>query len=312
MPVKGRMPDFFIVGAPRCGTGALYYQLGMHPHVYAPTSKEPHFFVRDFNAPGFFTDLDEYVALYSGAGDARRVGDGSVWSLYSEVAPRLIRESVPDAKAIVMMRDPVELMRSLHARNVVYGDEDISDFAQALAAEPDRQAGRRLPPGGAFPQALLYTRVARLGEQVTRLLESFPREDVHFAVLEDLATDPAKVYSDVLKFLEVDDWQPESFRRYNPNRRERSSLVKRLLYQDRFSLRAMSRALLSPRRRMILRSTSMWRRISRANAPVAERDPLDPILRDQLRDLLAADVALLGEIVGRDLAGQWWGRVSAS
>jgi len=301
------MPDVFIVGAPRCGTGALHKHLGMHPQIYAPAAKEPHYFARDIKAPGFFTDRDEYLALYRNAGEARHVVDGSVWNMFSKVAAPLIRAEVPDAKAIVMMRDPVELMRSLHARNFVFGDEDIADFATALEAEPERAVGRRLPKGGAFPEALLYSRVGRLGEQVSRLLETFPREDVHFVVLDDLEADPVSEYLAVLDFLDVDAWTPQSFDRHNPHRRQRSTLIARAYYGEHWSVRAVARKVLSPGMRMRVRSTALSRRIARANAPTAKREPLDQQLRDRLRQELATDVALLGQIVGRDLAGEWWG-----
>src|SRR4051812_29453240 len=106
---SSRMPDFFIVGAPKCGTTALYEYLASHPYVFMPKTKDPHFFCEDMVGSRHAADLKDYLALFSDAGPDQIVGEASVWYLFSEVAISKIFALRPDAKFIVMLRDPVEV-----------------------------------------------------------------------------------------------------------------------------------------------------------------------------------------------------------
>ena len=140
------LPNFFIVGAPKCGTTALYAYLAQHPDVFMSDPKEPHYFGSDLDFRYRRRPSDQqYRSYFAGAGDRRRIGEGSVWYLYSECAADEIGQAVPDARIIVMLRDPVEMIPSLHSQFVYNGHEDLA-LADALAAEEDRAQGRRIPP----------------------------------------------------------------------------------------------------------------------------------------------------------------------
>src|SRR5262245_27125154 len=126
-----RQPDVFIVGAPRCGTTAMWQYLGDHPDVYMSPRKEPWFFCRDLR----FSDpiprtLDAYLANFAEAREQARVGEASAWYLYSREAATAIKAFSPAARIIVMLRDPVAVMHSLHDLHVYAGTEDIADFAE--------------------------------------------------------------------------------------------------------------------------------------------------------------------------------------
>ena len=150
-----RRPDFFIVGAPKSGTTALYEYLRQHPQVFMSDPKEPNYFGADVErrrTPRI--SLDEYLGYFAGAGDAKRAGEASVRYLHSRTAAQEIAEFAPQGQAIIMLRDPVEMMHAMHGELVYIGAEDIPDFADALAAEDDRRVGRRIPPGANKPVAL--------------------------------------------------------------------------------------------------------------------------------------------------------------
>src|SRR5438093_10106606 len=87
---KIRLPNFFIVGAPRCGTTALYTYLRQHPAIFLPATKEPHYFNIDMNSGGAIRNEEEYLRLFATAGDRARVGEASVYYLSSECAAREI------------------------------------------------------------------------------------------------------------------------------------------------------------------------------------------------------------------------------
>ncbi len=102
------IPNFFLVGAPKCGTTAMFEYLAKHPDVFMPVRKEPMFFARDLDqatsadARYFTRDRERYLALFSGWRGERRIGEGSPWYLYSESAAREIKAFAPEALIMIM------------------------------------------------------------------------------------------------------------------------------------------------------------------------------------------------------------------
>src|SRR5687767_13894655 len=112
---KGK-PNFFIVGAPRCGTTSLTRWLANHQDVYMPAIKVPFHFGTDLDMipKRKFRTLEAYLALYEGATTQLWLGDSTPLYLYSELAAREIRNFDPEARIIIMLRNPVDMMHSMH------------------------------------------------------------------------------------------------------------------------------------------------------------------------------------------------------
>ncbi len=185
----------------------MHSYLGQHPDIYMSPRKEPRWseFVPDLDSGSeadarYFTrDRDEYMGHFSGATDEAVVGESSHVYLPSTEAARLIHEFAPDARILIMLRDPVTSIHARHQQNVWMGREDILDFASALAAESDRRAGRRLPPDTPYVTGLRYREACTMTPQVRRYLDEFGRERLHFALLEDLGARPLETYRGVLE-----------------------------------------------------------------------------------------------------------------
>ena len=292
-------PNFFIVGAPKCGTTALYAYLKSHPDVFMPDVKEPHYFGSDL-AFRYRRRPDErrYRSYFAGADGRRRVGEASIWYLYSTAAAREIREAVPQARAVAMVRDPVEMITAMHSQFVYNGHEDLP-LADALEAEPDRAAGRQIPASANFPAGLLYRRVASFAEQIERYYEVLGRENVHVVVFDDLKADAAATYRCVLEFLGIDPEHRPDFEVVNANKVARSSTFRRLLNDPPEWLRRPVRAALpwSLRRRL-------YRGLVDANIKREPRAPVDPSVLDRLREDMADSVRRLEALLGREL-GAW-------
>ena len=291
--MAGRWPDFFIVGAPRCATTAMYEFLRRHPQIFMSWKKEPHFFGADLPVQSHYVrDEREYLALFAEAGDALRVGEASVWYLFSRSAATEIERAVPDARIIVQLRDPVEVLYSLHGFHVLAGYEDLPDFEAALAAEPERAAGRRPWPSRLPP----YREAVRYAEQVSRFFAVFGREAVHVIIYDDLRSEPARVSAETLRFLGVAPSSATSLRVMNisgqPRIRRLPLALRRLP-----GLVALGRLVLPPRRRL-----AVWRRLRALNTRQTPRPPLAPELRARLRAELRPEVERLEELLGRDLA----------
>jgi hypothetical protein len=279
-----RRPNFFIVGAPRCGTTSMYIYLWQHPEIYVSVHKEPHFFGSDLTRlAGAIHEEDLYLGLFAGAGDHPRVGESSVWYLLSERAPSEIRAFAPDAKIIILLRDPVKMAHSLHSLYTRSGNEDLLVFEEALAAEPERREGRRIPPGAYFPEGLIYTDVVRHAAKVARYLEVFGRENVHCVLLDDLVRDTAAVYRRALEFLGVD-----------PTFEAELDLPRAHQKARMMGIRQLRQTSPEVRSRMQLDQIRLHED--------AIRRPLAESTAAPLRELFAADVARLGGLLDRDLS----------
>ena len=294
-----RRPDFFIVGAIKSGTTAMYEYLRAHPQVFMCVPKEPLFFGRDLSPRYRRMSEAEYLALFSAARPDQRAGEATPLYLGSATAAQEIDAFSPGAQAIIMLRNPVDVMHAQHGQLVATEREDITDFERALAAEPDRRAGRRIPAGAIRPAALLYREMVRFPEQVRRFLNVFGRERVHFIVFDDLVADPGAAYADVLRFLRVDADVQVELAVHNPSQAARSRALQRLIHAPPPVLRS-----LYGRLRGVPLAHRLRDALAAHNARPAARSPMDPRLRRQLSEELAGQVAELGTLIGRDLS-EW-------
>jgi hypothetical protein len=290
-----RLPDFFIVGAPKCGTTALYTYLRQHPQVFMPFHKEPLYFGSDLHHRYGRLTPEEYAALFRGARSNQRVGEASAWYLYSTEAAKEIRAAAPNSQIIIMLRNPVDVMYAQHSQLLFNQQEEIADFAEALAAEEDRVQGRRLPPGPLRPENLFYRRMARFSEQVERYLREFGPSCVHVIFHEDLLTDTPAVYRKTLDFLGVDPEFTPAFAPSNENKRVRSRLIQRLAF-DPPLIRG-----LAPMLRRHPWAHALRNRLLASNSVRTPRREMDLELRARLTREFGPEVRRLSEIVGRDL-----------
>jgi hypothetical protein len=301
------MPNLFILGAPKCATSALYLYLRQHPEIFM-AQKEIHYFGQDlvFKNKGRISRQD-FLEQYSGAGQERYRGDSAIWYLYSETAASEIRAASPDARCIVLLRNPVDVVYSLHSEFLYQGDEDLADFATALEAENDRRLGKRIPSSCNTPWALQYRSVARFGEQLARYRALFDPDQIHIVMYDDLARDAAQVYRDVLRFLGVDEtFQPE-FAVVNPNSVARSGVFRQFLRHPPKPVRAIARKALKSQ----ATRSALGHRLMELNTVRVSRPPLDPAIRDMLQREFSPDIERLADQVGRDLSSWATGRDQA-
>lgn len=285
-----RRPDFFILGAPKCGTTSLAAWLGAHPSVFMPAIKEPHFFNSD-DRQGVASPA-AYARLFAGARDCHAaVGEASVWYLSSAVAVANILRWQPRARFIVMLRNPVEMAPALHAEMVLAGHENVRDFRTAWDLQDQRRRGERLPAFSWAQRRLLYGEACALGAQLERLRAAVPAERVLAILLDDLARAPRREYLRVLRFLGVDDDGRAEFPVHNQARALRHPALTRALFvasqiKNRLGVQLHWR---------------LWDRVLTANATARPRPLPSPDTIALLRRHFAADVALLGELLDRDL-----------
>jgi hypothetical protein len=242
-------------------------------------------------------DKSEYLALFDGAHLEKRIGEASVWYLYSGKAASEIKTFCPRASIIIMLRNPVDVLHAQHSQFLYNGNEEIEDFEEALRAESDRKQGRRIPRGAHFVEGLFYRETVLFSQQVGRFQEHFGRQDIHFIIYDDLKEDPSGVYRETLKFLGVEVGHLPDFRAVNPNKRVRSRLLLGLLQNSVPLVRATMG-------RFLPRETQhgLYKRIRNLNTRWEDRQPMDPQLRRRLQEDFASEIQRLGHLVGRDLS----------
>ncbi len=298
-----KRPDFFIVGAPKCGTTSLAAWLSQHPAIYLSPIKEPHYFNRD----GMYltNTLEDYEALFTEARpEHAAVGEASTHYLYSREAVPGILQYQPDARFIVCIRNPIEMAPSLHAERVWQGVETVADFERAWHLQAERKQGKHIPATiRRDPERLQYGAYCCLGEQVERLLSHACAERVLVLALDDIAGQPQAAYQKALQFLGIDprSYTPE-FTVYNQRKGVRSPLLS-------YTVRRLSQI----RRALgFTRPVNLYGRIqSSINSAEPEKYRLSPALWAELRAYFEPDIRKLERLLGRDLS-QWLVASSAS
>lgn len=198
-----QLPRFFIIGAQRAGTRSLYAELSRHPDVQPARTEEVHFFSLFFDR-GLRWFLSQFPPLAAG----QMTGEASPYYLFHPLAPRRMHAVVPEAKLIVLLRDPVDRAYSHYQLEVRQGYEPLP-FEAAIAAEEERLAGEvaRILDDDTYVsfthQHYSYLARGRYAEQLERWLARFPRQQLLVLRSETMAEDPGATYRRVTDFLSL-------------------------------------------------------------------------------------------------------------
>lgn len=288
-----KKPNFFVIGAPKCGTSSVCNWLGQHPQVFMPSMKEPHFF--NSNDQLCLTrNIREYERLYKGVTQNHQaVGDGSTWYLYAPEAVRNI-EAYTDKKAkyIVCLRNPVDMAWSLHSEMYINGNEPVASFGKAWRLQEERaQEAARLPLSIA-PSHLQYRKSCALGSMLERLYQQVPRARVLVVFLEDMSSRPAAVFHRILEFLELDSRADSvNFNTLNTAKHPRSALVTKTITV----IAALKRSL------GMTVGFGLLKTMKRLNTLHISRPRLSSEIRDAVTSSFAGEIRQIEQLTGRDL-----------
>lgn len=273
------LPNFLIIGAPRCGTTSLYFYLRQHPDVFMPAVKEPNYYWPE----GWERTADairtraEYERLFDRAAGERAVGEATTHILVSPSAPERVLRDLPGVRLVVSLRQPADRAYSHYLHRVRWG----------LESRPVEEA---LVPGNPAYD------FGRYGELLQPWLDRVPRERLHVIVYEELAEDADRVMRDLFAFLGVDASFPVDTRtRHNPSSVPRSLALTRLVWSGiRLARRILPGALLNRGIGGRVLSTT-W-----GNAP-----SFPPELRRRLLGEYRDDIQATARLIGRDLS-RWF------
>jgi hypothetical protein len=302
------MIAFAIVGQPKSGTSALADFLGQHPQICMSMPKEPTYFATDVfeESDAFygsrkyweFRTAAEYEVAFAHCRPGQLRGDASTLYLHSKVAASNLYAANPDLKVIMMLREPVSFMHSLHMQYVNQTLEDEIDFARALAKEELRKSGRCVPPRVRCPSHVFYRERARYSNQLERYYAVFPRDNILAMTMEEFREDNEGHYRRVLELIGVDPEHVPSFAVVHPSTAPRSRRVNQVLNTP-----ALKRALfkvLGP-----VRYGTVKRRVAGLVLREQPRAELPSALERVLRDEFGPEVDQVSRILGRDLRPIW-------
>jgi hypothetical protein len=208
MPKKYLLPNFFILGAAKCGTTSLYHYLRQHPEIYMSPIKEPCFFCDSFQV---VRDPVAYSRLFENAGNLCAIGEASHVYLTNPSSAKTLKTFLPDAKFILTLRHPADRAYSLYHHMRRYGYETIGTFEKALAAEEKRFRSKRFKKNcNQYFYNFLYFRSGLFACQIKRFFDLFDQSRFHILTLDRLKKDPARELSAIYDFLGVKNlFQPE-------------------------------------------------------------------------------------------------------
>jgi len=326
-----RVPDFFIVGAPKTGTTSLYLMLRKHPQIFMSELKEPQYLERgplaspdrasradrasrgqgessgrgEGESSGREDEcpatLEDYLALFQDAAPEQLAGEATSTYLVSHSAADHIADLQPRARIIAILREPASFLRSFHLQCLKVGLEDEKDLRTAISLEADRREGRRVPRGARRPALLQYSEHLRYVEQLERYRARFPAEQMLVLIYDDFQADYRGTMRGVLRFLGVDDTHPIPVRKANQSVSVRSRRMQALVGAIGGSEGRLTSAVktLAPRR-VRYRSYLLRRRLVFKQPPAPDEG-----LMLELRRRFKPEVVALSEHLGRDLVSLW-------
>jgi len=212
--------DFFVIGAPKCGTTSFCDALARHPEICFSRPKEPHFFYRTPLCPAPETNeaYSRECFPHFDPNTHRACGEGTPRILESAEALDRVLETFPDARFLVLVRDPLEMFFSWHGEMLRSFQEDVRDPVKAWRLCGARREGRRVPASCRDPRNLAYDRVCALGSHLDRVMERLDRSRVLVVETERVRTAPGDVLAGTWRFLGVSAVGPSEISALNTAR----------------------------------------------------------------------------------------------
>ncbi len=196
-------PNFFIVGAPKAGTTSLYHYLDEHPEVFMSPLKETNYFSYEatikqklyYKEKGI-SNWNDYQILFENSSDKKAIGEASVSYLFYPEVPQLIKSKFPEAKIIIMLRNPVDRAFSHYQMDYKLGY--VNDSLEKIIFNKNRNAVENL-----FYQQFIL--LGKYFEQVKRYCDTFGAENVLVIFFDDFKNDTVREINRLCRFLGIDE-----------------------------------------------------------------------------------------------------------
>lgn len=287
------LPNFLIVGVQKAGTTSIYNYLREHPQVYMSLVKETNFLEKDWenlppeqqNKNGIVT-LDKYCELFADVKEEIAIGEASPNYLFHyESSAARIKKYVPNAKLIVVLRNPIERAYSDHLMHI----RDAIGY-RSLSEQIKYSSHKSFILRKGFYYAPLSYYFDRFGQ-----------EQVKVFFYDDLCDNPQKFMQDIYQYLEVNEqFEPNTAKKAQVAKIPKNKTINNLLKKNnilRNTATNILKTVMPVETRQRLR-----KRLIDLNSQHKKQVPMSPEERQQLIELYREDVLQLQDLVRRDLS----------
>jgi hypothetical protein len=318
--MASQLPNFFIIGAAKSGTTSLHEYLAQHPEIHMSFPKELNFFSFLDSPPNFsgppgtaddavlnnrlrrekyglsITTWSQYRKVFAGVRSAKAIGESSVSYLYFPQAGRRIRQFIPDARLIAILRNPVDRAYSKYRQLRRDRAESLSRFEQAVAAEEARMRDNWSPAWFYVDRGFYY-------RQLEPYYDLFPSSQIKIIIYDDFTKDPKAIVESIFSFLGVaTDFRVDFSRRYNIS--EVGNVPRNILLYDLAArsswVSTTTRAVLS--KRLLRQVRPIVKKLVIRETNDTEVSPLTDEARQNVMCVFREDIRMLQDLIQRDLS----------
>lgn len=291
------IPNFLVIGAPKCGTTSLYYYLKQHPDVFLPVQKELHYFSyeqlkKNANGPGdsqvlssLCANSNEYDKHYANAGVELAIGDISPSYLYYGVQDR-IQQKLGLVKIVAMLRNPVDKAYSQYM-HLCRDQRETLSFHEALLAEDSRREK-------GWSDIWRYAESSLYADRLEAYMRCFGRKNVYIIFFDEFVSDPQSVMASLFHFLGLNENVPINTREtYNRTGKARSIKLAKFLNQPSSFKSFVKRITPDP-----------WRialRLKMMDYNTGRKEKADDDSIQYLREYFSKDIAQLESLLGKSI-----------
>jgi len=297
------LPSLFIVGSLKAGTTALATYLSKNPQFYFPPGTFQQWGKME---PNYFASInpciskEDYLQYFSGM-RADQIGvDSSPWYLFfAEKSSWEIREFNPSAKIIIMLRRPIEVIKSLYAELSFHGMDTNRSFDEALAYGIHNGAASRRHNG-----PILYQDIVNWAPQVNHYMNQFSEDHLKIILFDDFAVTTENVFEDTLRFAGAESYDVCNFNAINTRKYVLFPSVNRILRNPPTFIKRLARVTKAKpvceafRQRIICLITSTKKRPDRTVISENNMRRLKEIIYKQNKDLEV--------VLKRPLPARWY------
>jgi len=281
-------PNLFIVGAPRAGSTSFYDFLKRTKGIFMSNLKEPHYFSQSID-PKFLIspirDEKKYLNMFKNVKDEKIIGEASTTYLWDPKAPFLIHEKSPNAKIIVMLRDPVQRAYSNYLLRISAGKQ--YSFSEAIKVAMNF--------GEDFYKGVIIEG-GWYSEQIKRYFDVFGREQVKIIIFEEFIKEPKRIVKEALEFLRIDSDPPDEIElTHNILTRPRNRIIATLMQTG--IIRNTARKFIPNTISEIAVRRIFGKKITKPEMPQKEREFLEELYRN--------DVLELQKLISREIPWKW-------
>jgi len=233
--MKKIIANLFIVGFPKSGTTSLANYLGLDKRISLSDPKEPHFYLANSNQLQLAKTFEDYSKFFKKNKSTKYFLDASTNYIFSTEALKLIKKSTINPKIIIMLRNPVDMILSMHQQFLQSLDEDQENFMDAWNLQDRRRKGFDIPKHCRYSHLLQYENAGKISKHVERAVKIFGKKNIFFVQFDVFISKPNETLKNIYEFIDLSHQDIGELKNFNPSKRFRNFFLKKVAnYSPRF------------------------------------------------------------------------------